>query len=91
VVLRVVVCGVVLVVCLCVWPVFFVHGTIQGLATFSGHMSNLTLSTAMHARYAPFVSTGWPLHDIVSTNIVWCISYTREVGRGVAFCPIIVQ
>ena len=25
----------------------------------------------------------WPLHDIVITNIVWYIAYTREVGRGV--------
>jgi len=22
-----------------------------------------------------------PLHDIVITNIVWCIAYKREVGR----------
>jgi len=33
----------------------------------------------------------WPLHDIVITNIVWCIAYKREVGRGVVYCPIIVQ
>jgi len=32
-----------------------------------------------------------PLHDIVITNIVWCIAYTREVGRGVSYCSIIVQ
>jgi len=25
------------------------------------------------------------------TNVVWCIAYTREVGRGVIQCPIIVQ
>jgi len=33
----------------------------------------------------------WPLHDIVVTNIVWCIAYTREVGRGVVYCGIDVQ
>jgi len=25
----------------------------------------------------------WPFHEIVITNIVWCIAYKREVGRGV--------
>jgi len=30
----------------------------------------------------------WPLHDIVITNIVWCIAYTREVGRGVVHCQV---
>ena len=34
---------------------------------------------------------GWPLHDLVITNIVWCIAYKREVARGVIYCPIIVQ
>ena len=24
----------------------------------------------------------WPLHDIAITNIVWCMSYTGEVGGG---------
>jgi len=33
----------------------------------------------------------WPLHDIVITNIVWCIAYKREVGGGVVYCPIVVQ
>ena len=33
----------------------------------------------------------WPLHDIVITNSVWCIAYKWEVGRGVVYCPIIVQ
>jgi len=33
----------------------------------------------------------WPLHDIVITNMVWCIAYRREVGRGVVYSPIIVQ
>jgi len=33
----------------------------------------------------------WPLHDIVITNIVWCIADKREVGRGVIYCAIIVQ
>jgi len=23
----------------------------------------------------------WPLHDVVVTNIVWCIAYQWEVGR----------
>jgi len=34
---------------------------------------------------------GGPLHDIVITNIVWCIGYKREFGGGVVYCPIIVQ
>jgi len=33
----------------------------------------------------------WPLHDIVIANIVWCIAYKRDVGRGVVYGPIIVQ
>jgi len=24
----------------------------------------------------------WPLHDIVITNIIWSIAYTREVEGG---------
>jgi len=36
-------------------------------------------------------SGGWPLQDIVITNIVWCIAYKREVGSGVLCRPIIVQ
>jgi len=24
----------------------------------------------------------WPLQDIAITNIVWCMAYTRGVGRG---------
>ena len=23
-----------------------------------------------------------PIHDIATANIVWCIAYTRGVGRG---------
>jgi len=42
------------------------------------------------SRGQQWVST-WPLHDIVIANIVWCIAYKREVGRGVLYCPIIVQ
>jgi len=35
---------------------------------------------------------GWPSHDIVITNIVWCIAYKREFGGGgVVYCPIIVH
>ena len=33
----------------------------------------------------------WTLHDIGSTNFVWCIAYTREVGKGIVYCPINVQ
>jgi len=25
---------------------------------------------------------GWPLHDVVIANIVWCMAYTREVKGG---------
>jgi len=35
--------------------------------------------------------TGWPLHDIVIANIVWCMAYKREVGGGVGYCPKVVQ
>jgi len=38
-----------------------------------------------------FRSTPWPLHDIVLTDIVWCAAYKWEVGRGVVYCPIVVQ
>jgi len=24
----------------------------------------------------------WPLHEIASTNIVWCMAYKRRVGGG---------
>ena len=24
----------------------------------------------------------WPLHDIIITNIIWCMSYKREVEGG---------
>ena len=33
----------------------------------------------------------WPLHDIVITNIVRCMAYTREVRGGVVYCSIVVQ
>ena len=33
----------------------------------------------------------WSLHDIVITNIVWCIAYKREVGRRALYFPIIVH
>ena len=31
----------------------------------------------------PTRDRSWPSQDIVITNIVWCIAYTWEVGRGV--------
>jgi len=24
----------------------------------------------------------WPLHDVVTINIVWCMAYKRRVGAG---------
>jgi len=33
----------------------------------------------------------WPLHDIVITDIVWCIVYKREVEGGVVYRPMVVQ
>ena len=30
-------------------------------------------------------AAAWPLHDIVITNIAWCMAYTREVGGGVVY------
>ena len=38
--------------------------------------------------------TGWPLHDIVIANIVWCMTYTREVEGGLILpntCAIVFQ
>ena len=32
----------------------------------------------------------WPLHDIVNTNIGWCMAYERGV-EGVVYCAIVVQ
>jgi len=29
-----------------------------------------------------FEVRAWPLHDIVITNIVWCIGYKRKVEEG---------
>ena len=31
------------------------------------------------------------LHDIVITNIVWCMAYKGQVRGGVVYCPIVVQ
>jgi len=31
------------------------------------------------------------LHDIVISNIVWCMAYKREGRGGVVDCPIVVQ
>ena len=41
------------------------------------------------ATRAPLLGWRWPLHDIVTTNIVWCVAYKREVeGRGgVVYLP----
>ena len=36
-------------------------------------------------------ASSWPLHDIVMTNMVWCIAYKREFGGGVVYCLIIGQ
>jgi len=33
------------------------------------------------------VAAGWPLHNIVMANIVWCTAYKR----GGAYCAIAVQ
>jgi len=37
------------------------------------------------------VHAPWPLHDIVITNIVWCVAYKREIEGGVVCCPLAVQ
>jgi len=29
--------------------------------------------------------TRWPLHDIATTNIVWCMAYARGLGGGGAY------
>jgi len=36
------------------------------------HLPRNTLTASMY----------WPLHDIVITNIVWCLAYQREVEGG---------
>jgi len=33
----------------------------------------------------------WPLHDIVNTNIVWCMTYKREVGEGLSLYKILFR
>jgi len=33
----------------------------------------------------------WPLHDIAITNVVWCMTYTKEGRGGVVYCAIDVQ
>jgi len=38
-----------------------------------------------------YSTVAWPLQDIVITNIVWCVEYEWEVGRGVLCCVIIMQ
>jgi len=45
----------------------------------------------MCGSYAACCATFWPLHDIDMTNLVWHIAYKREVGKGVVYCPRIVQ
>ena len=45
--------------------------------------------SASHLSPTPMVScrpgeehtAGWPLHDIVMTNLVWCMAYKREVEK----------
>ena len=32
-----------------------------------------------------------PLHDIATTNIVWCMAYARGEGKGGRACAIVVQ
>ena len=58
-------------------------------------MNILYIYIYMHKLYLCFrirvLSLAWPLHTIGIPNIVWCIAYTYEVGRGVVYCPMIVQ
>jgi len=53
------------------------------MVRYSG-IQQMQLDTARYVRI-------WPLHDIVIANIVWCITYKRESGEEVVYCPIIVQ
>jgi len=42
-----------------------------------------TGTTARSApQQSPYTVLTWPLHDIVITNSVWCMTYRREVGGG---------
>jgi len=52
--------------------------------------STLGVTPRIHA-YREVCTESWPLQDIVIAKTVWCITYTREVGRGVLYCSIIVQ
>ena len=47
--------------------------------------------TSWYAIYYYYPLASWPSHDIDMPNSVCCIAYTREVGRGVVYCPIIKQ
>jgi len=48
-------------------------------------------AAATTTRLCELTPPSWPAHDIVITNIVWCIAYKQEVGSGVVYGPIIVQ
>jgi len=58
-------------------------------------------STARASRRAPSASSTTlsmdsckpmgPSHDIVITNMVWCMAYKLDVGGGVVYCPTAVQ
>jgi len=74
-------------------------GGVIGYRCFVGvNLSSFTLALTLHKwrqRLARSLcclgAVLWPLHDIVTTNIVWCIAYTREFEGGVVYCPNIVQ
>jgi len=36
-------------------------------------------------------AVAWALHDIVTTNIVWCMAYLKRGRGGVVYCAIAVQ
>jgi len=38
-----------------------------------------------------YVFGAWSLHNIVITNLVWCMAYKREVGEGLVCYSIVVQ
>jgi len=35
-----------------------------------------------HSQFRVWRGQPWPLHDIATTNIVWCMEYNKGVGGG---------
>ena len=42
-------------------------------------LCDVALAQGWHQLHVPAI---WPLHDIATANLVWCMAYTRGVGWG---------